>query len=152
MLRTYRSEIFAPLRPPALGTSSFPVDRPRLAELLGFDGVAENSFDATQISAVDLRAEACHVASVAALTVGMLIADITQQYAQVRPWLVLEQGADRCVFHHVGRANAEPVQFGWLRKLASSVASGAIVGVPRTRRASIGSSIQMTTKIQHPDP
>jgi argininosuccinate lyase len=122
--QAYARVNLCPLGSAALGTSSFPVDRPRLAELLGFDGVAENSFDATQISAVDLRAEACQVASTAGLTIGMLIADITQQYAQTRPWLLLNQGAQTGV-SSIMPQKRNPSGLVWLRKLASSVAGGA---------------------------
>ncbi|MDB6000355.1 MAG: argininosuccinate lyase, partial [Rhizobacter sp.] len=67
----------SPLGSAALGTSSFPVNRPRLAELLGFDGVVENSLDAIQIAPVDMRMETGAAATSTALTVGMLFADIT---------------------------------------------------------------------------
>jgi argininosuccinate lyase len=75
-----------------LGTSSFPVDRPRLAELLGFDAVAENSLDANQISPIDGGAELAGLATSGALTLGALIADVTAQYAQTEPWILLTEG------------------------------------------------------------
>lgn len=82
----------SPLGAAALGTSSFPVDRPRLAELLGFDSVAENSLDANQISPIDGGAEMAGLATSGALTLGALIADVTAQYAQTEPWIWLAEG------------------------------------------------------------
>ena len=54
--------------------------------------VVENSFDANQISPVDGGAELVGIASSAALTLDMLLADVTVQYAQTRPWLRLLEG------------------------------------------------------------
>jgi argininosuccinate lyase len=76
----------------ALGTSSFPVDRPRLADLLGFDAPVENSLDANQISPIDGGAELAGLATSGALTLGTFIADVTTQYAQAEPWIVLTEG------------------------------------------------------------
>jgi argininosuccinate lyase len=82
----------SPLGAAALGTSSFPVDRPRLAELLGFDAPLENSYDANQISPIDGGAELGGLATSGALVLGALIADVTAQYAQTEPWILLTEG------------------------------------------------------------
>src|SRR4051794_31565958 len=92
MRETYVRLNQSPLGAAALGTSSFPVDRPRLAELLGFDSVAENSLDANQISPIDGGAEIAGLATSGALTLGALIADVTAQYAQTEPWIWLAEG------------------------------------------------------------
>ena len=109
-----------PLGSAALGTSSFPVNRSRLAELLGFDGVAENSLDATQIAPADLRAEATQAAATGGLTVGMLLADITQQYAQTRPWFILHQG-DQTGVSSIMPQKRNPTGLIRLRTLASKL-------------------------------
>lgn len=77
----------------AMGTSSFDVDRSLLAELLGFDGLVENSFDAGQIAPIDLGAELAGLATSCGLTIGAFVADLTTQYAQTRPWLLLAPGS-----------------------------------------------------------
>ena len=90
--RAYANVNKSPLGSAALGTSSFPVDRARLAELLGFDGIVENSLDANQISPIDTGVELVSIASAAALTVGTFISDIEAQYRMTTPWLTLEEG------------------------------------------------------------
>jgi len=90
--RAYANVNKSPLGAAALGTSSFPVNRPRLAELLGFDGIVENSLDANQISPIDTAVELVGVASAGALTVGTFISDLEAQYRMTTPWLTLEEG------------------------------------------------------------
>jgi argininosuccinate lyase len=83
----------SPLGGAAGGTSSFPVNRARLAELLGFDGILVNSFDAGQIANQDNGVELSTVAASGALTVSMLAADLTVQYADPEPWFQLTEGS-----------------------------------------------------------
>ncbi len=83
----------SPLGGAAGGTSSFPVNRARLAELLGFDGILVNSFDAGQIANQDNGVELSTVAASGALTVSMLAADLTMQYADPHPWFQLTEGS-----------------------------------------------------------
>lgn len=93
MQQAYARLNLSPLGAAALGTSSFPVNRPRLAALLGFDGVIENSLDAGQISPIDSGAELAGLAQTSALTIGTFVADVTAQYAQTKPWLLLAEGS-----------------------------------------------------------
>ena len=82
----------SPLGSAALGTSSFPVDRARLAALLGFAGVAENSYDANQLAPFDTEAELAMIASLLATTAGQFAQDVHTQYAQPHPWMMLQEG------------------------------------------------------------
>ena len=53
---------------------------------------SENSYDANQISPIDGGAEIAGLATSGALTIGALIADVTAQYAQTEPWILLAEG------------------------------------------------------------
>ncbi|MCD8340478.1 MAG: argininosuccinate lyase, partial [Burkholderiales bacterium] len=82
----------------ALGTavlacSAWPLDRYRLAELLGFNGPIHNGLDSSQVSLFDIPIEAASIASNVAIRISILMQDIAQQYSQVRPWLLLDQSA-----------------------------------------------------------
>jgi argininosuccinate lyase len=83
----------SPLGAAALATSSFPIDRPRLGELLGFDGLIENAYDANHLGPVDSALEVASALSVAAIELGMFAQDIHAQYAAAKPWFVLATGA-----------------------------------------------------------
>jgi argininosuccinate lyase len=114
----------SPLGAAALGTSSFPVNRPRLAELLGFDGLIENSLDANQISPIDAGAEVVGIAASSALTINTMLADITAQYAQTKPWLLLSEG-DLTGISSIMPQKRNPTGMVDLRIQASKVLGGA---------------------------
>ncbi len=82
----------SPLGAGALGTSSFAINRPRLAELLGFDGVVENSLDANHVAPCDMSVELAGIVASGALSGDALINDILGQYRQATPWITLREG------------------------------------------------------------
>ncbi len=81
-----------PLGSAALGTSSFPVDRGMLADLLGFDAPVENSYDAGQTSPLDVGVELAGVVQTLAISVGAMMQDMHTQYHQTSPWIMLREG------------------------------------------------------------
>jgi argininosuccinate lyase len=64
-----------------------------MADLLGFDGLIENSYDAGQVSTFDIPIEAAGIPSSTAIRLGALLGDIHTQYHQTRPWLLLEESS-----------------------------------------------------------
>jgi argininosuccinate lyase len=91
-------ELYRRMNRSAMGTavlanSSWPLNRKRLADLLGFDGLIENSLDSSQVSPIDISLEASAVASSGAIRLGAIMQDIHTQYHQTRPWLLLDEGS-----------------------------------------------------------
>lgn len=114
----------SPLGSAVLGTSSFPVDRKLLAELLGFAGVVENSYDATQLSTRDIGMELDAIAANMALTVGAFVQDVHVQYHQVEPWLMLREG-DLTRPSSIMPQKRNPNALNVVRLAASTVVGGA---------------------------
>ena len=83
----------SPMGTAVLANSSWPLNRKRLADLLGFDGLVVNSYDASQVITYDVPIEAANIAGSLAVRVGALMADVHTQYHQSRPWLLLQEGS-----------------------------------------------------------
>ena len=81
-----------PLGAAALATSSFPVDRNRLALLLGFEGLLENAYDANHLAPVDSALDVASALSIAAVQIGQFAQDLHTQYADPVPWFLLATG------------------------------------------------------------
>jgi len=78
-----------PLGTAALATSSFPLDRNRLAELLGFDGLVENAYDANHLAPIDSALDVANAYAMTAVQTGMFAQDLHTQYANPTPWFML---------------------------------------------------------------
>jgi argininosuccinate lyase len=81
-----------PLGAAALATSSFPIDRERLAVLLGFEGLLENAYDANHLAPVDSALDVASALAIAAVQAGQFAQDIHAQYAEPVPWFMLATG------------------------------------------------------------
>ncbi|WPB56656.1 lyase family protein [Xylophilus sp. GOD-11R] len=82
----------SPMGTTVLNGTSWPLDRQRMAGYLGFSTTVENAYDAAQISAVDQPVEAGAIVQAIALHAGTFIEDVMTQYAQARPWILLQEG------------------------------------------------------------
>jgi len=83
----------SPMGTAVLANSSWPINRERLSHLLGFDQLAVNSFDASQIIPLDNTIEAVGIVNTTALKLGMILQDLHTQYHQTRPWLLLDEAS-----------------------------------------------------------
>ncbi|OLN96745.1 Argininosuccinate lyase [Colletotrichum chlorophyti] len=92
-------QFYARLDRCAMGTTvlngtSWPLNRERMAKYLGFAQIVDNAYDAAQITAAEMPVELGAIASQIALHVGAYIQDIMVQYAQPKPWILLQEGSD----------------------------------------------------------
>ncbi len=68
-------------------TSGIKLDRNRLAESLGFDGIVTNSFDSNFVSTVDFKLEFASILSNAALVVNQFVQNTHDQQRDPWPWM-----------------------------------------------------------------
>lgn len=83
-----------PMGTAVLNGTSWPLDRTRMAQYLGFADILDNAYDAHQIAAVDHPVEVGSIVTSIALHAGSFIEDVMTQYAQPRPWILLQEGGN----------------------------------------------------------
>ena len=113
----------SPLGAAALGTSGFPIDRERLAVLLGFDGVVENSYDANHVSSVDSKTELASALAISAIGIGQFSEDVHVQYHDPAPWLLLDRSLTG--ISSIMPQKRNPIALERLRQIASTVLGDA---------------------------
>lgn len=82
----------SPMGTTVLNGTSWPLDRKRMAQYLGFGALVDNAYDASQISSMDQPVEVASIVTSIALRTGNFVEDVMTQYAQSRPWILLEGG------------------------------------------------------------
>jgi argininosuccinate lyase len=82
----------SPMGTTVLNGTSWPLDRQRMAQYLGYAALVDNAYDASQISSMDEPVEVASIVTSIALHVGGFVEDTMTQYAQSRPWILLQEG------------------------------------------------------------
>ncbi len=129
--RTRLEELFAranhsPMGSTVLNGTGWPLDREAMAEYLGFDGPFVNALDAVHGAPTDLPIEFAQVMQSIALPIGIFIQDVMIQYAQPRPWIILQEGGENTYASSAMPQKRNPGIMNSTRVLASSVAAGAV--------------------------
>ncbi|ADU50827.1 argininosuccinate lyase [Thermaerobacter marianensis DSM 12885] len=142
--QAYRQVNRSPLGAAALTTSGFPVDRQRVAELLGFDGLVENSYDA--IASVDYLTEAAAALQLAFVHTGRMVQDLLV-------WCTQEFGALRLADAYVQCSSImpqkrNPVGLEHARALLSSGAASAAAVVAVIHNTPFGDIVDSEDDLQ----
>ncbi len=80
----------SPMGTTVLNGSSWPLNRTRMADYLGFAAIVDNAYDAAQISSSEYPVEVGAIVTGIGLHVGHFIQDVMAQYGQTRPWILLQ--------------------------------------------------------------
>ncbi|WP_043360792.1 lyase family protein [Belnapia sp. F-4-1] len=111
----------SPMGTTVLNGTSWPLNRDRMARYLGFPDKVDNAYDAAQIAATDLPVEIGAIATGIALHAGAYIADVMTQYAQPRPWILLEEGGGNTYVSSAMPQKRNPGLLNDARRQASTV-------------------------------
>ena len=89
-IESYRRANRSPLGAGAGTTSSFEINRLRLAELLGFESTVDNAFDANLVAPVDSSLELVQVFATLSVQIAQFVQDLMAQFYLTDAWLMLD--------------------------------------------------------------
>jgi len=136
-------ETYARIDRSAMGTAvlngtSWPLNRQRMADYLGFAALVDNAYDASQISSAEHPGEVGAVVISIALHVGSFIEDIMTQYAQSRPWILIEEGGGNTYVSSAMPQKRNPGILNDARRDASTAIALAMGPILRTHNITPG--------------
>ncbi|MDL2060009.1 lyase family protein [Mesosutterella sp. AGMB02718] len=108
-----------PMGTTVLNGTGWPLNRERMSNYLGFSAPVPNAYDAAQIKPVELGSILVSIA----LHVGSFIQDVSVQYAQPRPWILLQEGGDNTYVSSAMPQKRNPGLMINVRESASNVIS-----------------------------
>ena len=111
----------SPMGTTVLNGTSWPLNRSRMASYLGFAATVDNAYDAAQISSNDEPVEAAAIVTGIALHAGSFIEDLMVQYAQPRPWILLQEGGGNTYVSSAMPQKRNPGLLNATRRDASTV-------------------------------
>jgi argininosuccinate lyase len=109
----------SPMGTTVLNGTSWPLNRSRMASYLGFSAIVDNAYDAAQVSPVDAPVEVSAIVASIALHTGSFIEDVMMQYAQPRPWILLQEGSGNTYASSAMPQKRNPGLLNATRQLAS---------------------------------
>ena len=83
-----------PMGSTVLNGTSWPLNRRRMAAYLGYSDITHNCLDGTLGINVDMPVEFAEICQSIGLHICTFIQDVSVQYAQSRPWMLLQEGGE----------------------------------------------------------
>ncbi|MBP2638936.1 MAG: argininosuccinate lyase, partial [Firmicutes bacterium] len=137
----------SPMGTTVLNGSSWPLNRDRMSAYLGFDDIAYNAYDATQIFSSEIGTEAGYIVTSISLHIGSFIEDVMQQYAQPRPWILLKEGGDNTYVSSAMPQKRNPGILNSTRSDASTIIGDAMGATVRAHNIPPGMADSRTTEL-----
>ena len=112
-----------------LNGTSWPLNRARMADYLGFAATVDNAYDAAQVASSENPVEVGAIVTSVCLHAGNFIADVMMQYGQARPWILLQEGEATTYVSSAMPQKRNPGLLNATRRQASAAISQAMGAV-----------------------
>jgi len=134
----------SPLGACAITTTGFPINRERTAELLGFEGLAENSYGA--IASADYLTESVAALATAMINLGRFVQDLLLWATQEFSFIRLTDGYVQCSSIMPQKRN--PVALEHARVLASRALGQALAAMTAVHNTPFGDIVDVEDDLQ----